>query len=77
MWRSLVARFAGGEEVAGSNPVIPTIALTLKKTLLTLAGPLGMENRGSAMFLAAGKGLGADSGKTGGDVPIRALFRGL
>ena len=26
MWRSLVARFAGGEEVAGSNPVIPTTA---------------------------------------------------
>lgn len=25
MWRSLVARFAGGEEAAGSNPVIPTI----------------------------------------------------
>ena len=24
-WRSLVARFAGGEEVAGSNPVVPTI----------------------------------------------------
>jgi hypothetical protein len=23
-WRSLVARFAGGEEVAGSNPVVPT-----------------------------------------------------
>ncbi len=23
-WRSLVARFAGGEEVAGSNPVAPT-----------------------------------------------------
>ena len=24
MWRSMVARFTGGEEVAGSNPVIPT-----------------------------------------------------
>lgn len=24
MWRSLVARFTGGEEVAGSIPVIPT-----------------------------------------------------
>lgn len=24
MWRSLVARAAGGREVAGSNPVIPT-----------------------------------------------------
>lgn len=25
MWRSLVARTAGGGEVAGSSPVIPTI----------------------------------------------------
>ena len=33
MWRSLVARFAGGEEVAGSNPVIPTIAFFLLKLL--------------------------------------------
>ena len=24
MWRSLVARYTGGVEVAGSNPVIPT-----------------------------------------------------
>jgi hypothetical protein len=24
MWRSLVARLAGGQEVIGSNPVIPT-----------------------------------------------------
>lgn len=24
IWRRLVARFTGGEEVAGSNPVIPT-----------------------------------------------------
>ena len=25
MWRSMVAHFTGGEGVAGSNPVIPTI----------------------------------------------------
>ncbi|GEM_PF-4150817 len=25
MWRSLVAHLAGGQVVAGSNPVIPTI----------------------------------------------------
>ncbi len=29
-WRSLVARFAGGEEVAGSNPVVPTICFRCK-----------------------------------------------
>jgi hypothetical protein len=29
MWRSLVARFLGVEEVAGSNPVIPTFMLQL------------------------------------------------
>lgn len=27
MWRSLVARTAGGREVAGSSPVIPTMSL--------------------------------------------------
>lgn len=27
MWRSLVARTAGGREVAGSSPVIPTMNL--------------------------------------------------
>ena len=29
MWRSLVARFVRDEEVAGSNPVIPTLCLAL------------------------------------------------
>ena len=28
MWRSLVAHLTGGQGVAGSNPVIPTIFLT-------------------------------------------------
>ena len=28
MWRSLVAHLTGGQGVAGSNPVIPTITLT-------------------------------------------------
>ena len=32
-WRSLVARFAGGEEVAGSNPVVPTILKYLKLSI--------------------------------------------
>lgn len=30
MWRSLVARFVRDEEVAGSNPVIPTILHNFK-----------------------------------------------
>ncbi|ETI82270.1 MAG: hypothetical protein Q618_VCMC00002G0092, partial [Varibaculum cambriense DORA_20] len=28
MWRSLVARFVRDEEVAGSNPVTPTIVMS-------------------------------------------------
>lgn len=30
MWRSMVAHFTGGEGVAGSNPVIPTIFKAMK-----------------------------------------------
>ena len=30
MWRSLVAHLTGGQGVAGSNPVIPTIFLNTK-----------------------------------------------
>ena len=30
MWRSLVARYTGGVEVAGSNPVIPTTESSAK-----------------------------------------------
>ena len=32
MWHSLVARFVRDEEAAGSNPVIPTIIMTMQKT---------------------------------------------
>ena len=31
-WRSLVARFLGVEEVAGSNPVVPIKVLTQHET---------------------------------------------
>ena len=30
MWHSLVARFVRDEEAAGSNPVIPTIFMSMK-----------------------------------------------
>lgn len=33
MWRSLVARTAGGREVAGSSPVIPTIKTTMNQRI--------------------------------------------
>ena len=41
MWRSLVAHFAGGEGVAGSNPVIPTIKKPANS--IELAGFLDFE----------------------------------
>lgn len=37
VWRSLVARTAGGREVAGSNPVAP-IFLSVKKVLSIMPG---------------------------------------
>ena len=35
MWRSLVAHLTGGQGVAGSNPVIPTIYFLIGKGLRT------------------------------------------
>ncbi len=32
VWRSLVARTAGGREVAGSNPVAPIAKLTVESS---------------------------------------------
>ena len=32
VWRSLVARFVRDEEVAGSNPVTPTVKCLIKVT---------------------------------------------
>ena len=40
MWRSLVARFVRDEEVAGSNPVIPTVKIF---KLIKIAGNLNIS----------------------------------
>lgn len=41
VWRSLVARSAGGREVAGSNPVTPiNKEVVIKKSVLILALPV-------------------------------------
>ena len=58
MWRSLVARFVRDEEVAGSNPVIPTIDPT----------PSGFQ---AAFFLGTGSFL---SGTKRGQVQIANLL---
>lgn len=38
VWRSLVARSAGGREVAGSNPVTPTIEIIRAFDIIYIEG---------------------------------------
>ena len=52
MWRSLVAHYAGGVGVAGSNPVAPTnlravgrfLALKIAEKVLWVAHGVALEN---------------------------------
>ena len=43
VWRSLVARFVRDEEVAGSNPVTPTVKSLVKYMFRFWAGALELE----------------------------------
>ena len=47
-WRSLVARYTGGVEVAGSNPVAPTIFFSFPKTSHRLRRK-AVEKRGNPL----------------------------
>ena len=53
-WRSLVARFLGVEEVAGSNPVVPIRIQTQDErpkteTLLSVIRPRGCRSKGPSL----------------------------
>jgi hypothetical protein len=43
VWRSLVARFVRDEEVAGSNPVTPTVERLVKYIFRFWAGAIELE----------------------------------